>query len=46
MAELHSQRMRQIGPEIDPLRLGIGWTRADLAKPHVLIESVAGDSMP
>jgi len=46
MPELHSQRMRRIAPEIDPLRLGVGWTVEDLGKAHVLIESVAGDSMP
>jgi dihydroxy-acid dehydratase len=46
MAKLHSQQMRQSVPEIDPLRLGVGWTGEDLAKPHVLVESVAGDSMP
>ena len=44
--ELHSQKMRAIAPEIDPLRLGIGWTDEDLGKPQVLVESVAGDSMP
>lgn len=43
---LHSQRMRQRAPEQDPLRLGVGWRRADLDKPYVLVESVAGDSHP
>ncbi len=46
MPELHSQRMRRIAPEIDPLRLGVGWTSEDVRKPHVLIESAWGDSMP
>lgn len=45
-SQLRSQRMRAIAPEIDPLRLGVGWTQDDLSKPQVLVESVAGDSMP
>lgn len=43
---LHSQRMRQIAPEIDSLRLGCGWGTDDLGKPHALIETVGGDSHP
>ncbi|MDA8144751.1 MAG: dihydroxy-acid dehydratase [Thermaerobacter sp.] len=43
---LHSQRMRRAEPEIDPLRLGIGWTRSDLERPWLLAESVGGDSHP
>ncbi|MGQ9732342.1 MAG: dihydroxy-acid dehydratase [Candidatus Zipacnadales bacterium] len=38
--------MRTIAPEVDPLRLGCGWTRRDLGKPLVVIESSAGDSHP
>jgi dihydroxy-acid dehydratase len=38
--------MRRQAPEQDPLRLGVGWQRADLDKPYVLVESVAGDSHP
>ena len=45
-SSLRSQRMRDLAPEVDPLRLGIGWSEEDLSKPQVLIESVAGDSMP
>lgn len=44
--ELPSQRARRAAPEAEALRLGIGWSRADLDRPHVLVESVAGDSHP
>ena len=44
--ELHSQRSRAKAPEADALRRGIGWSREDLDKPYVLVESVAGDSHP
>ncbi|GAB4344630.1 MAG: dihydroxy-acid dehydratase [Candidatus Abyssubacteria bacterium] len=37
---------RERAPEADPLRLGTGWTKADLEKPWTLIESAAGDSHP
>ncbi len=46
MAKLTSQKMRQIAPELDPLRIGTGWKPEDLSKPQVLIESTAGDSHP
>ncbi len=42
----HSQEMRKIAPEADPLRLGCGWSREDLGKPWIVIESSAGDSHP
>lgn len=44
--ELISQRMRRLSPELDPLRLGTGWTKEDLGKPQILIESTFGDSHP
>lgn len=44
--ELRSQRMRKIAPELDPLRIGAGWTKEDLAKPQIIIESTFGDSHP
>ena len=44
--ELKSQEMRKIAPELDPLRLGAGWSREDLDKPQILIESTFGDSHP
>ena len=46
MRELTSQKMRALSPEMDPLRIGTGWTPEDLAKPQILIESTAGDSHP
>ncbi|MBQ7796945.1 MAG: dihydroxy-acid dehydratase [Lachnospiraceae bacterium] len=44
--ELISQKMRTLAPELDPLRIGTGWTPEDLAKPQVMIESTFGDSHP
>lgn len=44
--ELISQKMRQLAPEMDPLRLGTGWKPEDLAKPQILVESTFGDSHP
>ncbi|MEA4934843.1 MAG: dihydroxy-acid dehydratase [Lawsonibacter sp.] len=41
-----SQRLRKIAPELDPLRLGAGWTPEDLSKPQIMIESTFGDSHP
>ena len=43
---LSSQKMRRLAPEMDPLRLGTGWTEEDLSKPQVFIESTFGDSHP
>lgn len=44
--ELASQKMRKVAPEMDPLRIGCGWKKEDLAKPQIIIESTAGDSHP
>ncbi len=41
-----SQEIRKLAPEIDPLRVGMGWTPQDLAKPQILVESTFGDSHP
>ena len=41
-----SQKIRQLAPEQDPLRIGMGWTAADLSKPQIMIESTFGDSHP
>lgn len=46
MSELISQKMRALAPELDPLRLGTGWSREDLAKPQIMVESTFGDSHP
>ena len=43
---LKSQEMRKIAPEMDPLKLGTGWTVEDLDKPQIFIESTFGDSHP
>lgn len=43
---LNSQKLRDLAPEIDSLRLGSGWKLDDLAKPQVIIESTFGDSHP
>ena len=44
--ELISQKMRRLAPELDPLRLGTGWTEEDLGKPQIMVESTFGDSHP
>ena len=44
--ELKSQQMRKLAPELDPLRIGTGWTVEDLEKPQIMIESTFGDSHP
>lgn len=43
---LHSQKMREIAPEIDPLRLACSYSPGDLGKPNILVESVYGESHP
>lgn len=41
-----SQEIRKIAPEMDPLRMGMGWSVEDLSKPQIMIESTFGDSHP
>lgn len=43
---MRSQELRKIAPELDPLRVGMGWSVNDLAKPQIIIESTFGDSHP
>ncbi|MGN1318363.1 MAG: dihydroxy-acid dehydratase, partial [Lachnospirales bacterium] len=43
---LNSQKVRALAPEMDPLRIGMGWGVEDLEKPQVIIESTFGDSHP
>lgn len=43
---LISQKLREISPELDPLRIGTGWKKEDLGKVQVMIESTFGDSHP
>ncbi len=44
--ELNSQKVRALAPENDPLKIGMGWTVADLDKPQIMVESTFGDSHP
>ena len=43
---LTSQKLRGLAPELDPLRLGTGWSYEDLSKPQIFVESTFGDSHP
>ena len=43
---LKSQEIRKIAPEMDPLRMGMGWTEEDLEKPQIIVESTYGQSHP
>lgn len=43
---LISEEVRTLAPEMDPLRLGMGWKPEDLDKPKILVESTFGDSHP
>jgi len=43
---LKSQETRKIAPEMDPLKIGMGWKPEDLDKPQIIIESTFGDSHP
>lgn len=44
--KLKSQEVRAIAPEMDPLRMGMGWAKEDLEKPQIIVESTFGDSHP
>ena len=41
--ELYSQTIRKLAPENDPLKIGMGWTKEDLSKPQILVESTFGE---
>lgn len=41
-----SQEIRKIAPEMDPLRMGMGWKVEDLEKPQIIVESTYGNSHP
>ncbi len=43
---MRSQEIRKKAPEMDPLKLGMGWSIEDLEKPQIMIESTFGDSHP
>ena len=44
--ELRSQKVRELAPEMDPLRMGMGWKEEELSKPQIIIESTYGNSHP
>lgn len=41
-----SQEIRKLAPEMDPLRMGMGWKAEDLSKMQIIVESTFGDSHP
>lgn len=41
-----SQEVRKLAPEMDPLRMGMGWKVEDLSKMQIMVESTFGDSHP
>ena len=43
---LISQKTRELSPEVDPLRMGMGWKTQDLSRPQIMVESTFGDSHP
>lgn len=43
---LKSQEVRKLAPEMDSLKLGMGWKEEDLSKPQIILESTFGDSHP
>jgi len=43
---MKSQKIRELAPEMDSLRMGAGWTKLELSMPQVAIESSFGDSHP
>ena len=40
---LRSEEVRKLAPEMDPLRMGMGWKVSDLSKPQVMVESSYGE---
>ena len=44
--KLISQKMRELAPEPDPLRIGTGWKPEEPGLPQIFIESTFGDSHP
>ena len=46
MIVMKSQELRELAPELDPLRIGTGWKVEDLDKMQIFIESTYGDSHP
>ena len=46
MRELKSQIIRKLGPEVDPILLGTGWSEESLEYPQILLENTYGDTHP
>jgi dihydroxy-acid dehydratase len=46
MSMMRSQNLRALAPEIDPLKISMGWTVEDLEKPQILVDDVWGDALP
>ncbi len=40
------ERLYDIAPEMEALRMGMDWTEDDFAKPYIIIESTYGESHP
>lgn len=43
---LKSQKIREIGPELDALKLGMDWTIEDLGKAQIMVSSTYGYGHP
>lgn len=41
-----SQKVRAAAPEMDPLKMGMGWKKEDLDKMQIIVESTYGKSHP
>lgn len=46
LKDMPSQKVRDLSPEIDPLKIGMGWSVEDLSKLHVFIQTTYGHSHP
>lgn len=44
--DMKSQELRNIAPELDPLRIGTGWTEEELSQMQIFVQSTYGDSHP
>jgi len=43
---MKSQEVRAVAPEMDSLKMGMGWSLNDLDKPQIIVESTYGNSHP
>lgn len=44
--QYNSQKMRSVAVEMDALKMGMGWSKEDLSKIQIMIQSTWGDSHP